>query len=86
MIASVRGIAMDQFIQKDAECPHVKLVIVLSMVDHFRSHVLQRAAERVPLALIQVPVRILVQIRLASPAKVADLEYIVLVDEQIFGL
>ena len=40
LVASKRSISMDKLVQENAECPHVKLMVVVSVVYHLRCHIL----------------------------------------------
>ena len=40
LIASKGSISMNKLIEENSEGPNIKLVVMLAMIDHFRSHVL----------------------------------------------
>ena len=86
LIPSERCIAVDQLVEQDAERPDVQLVVVLPMVDHLRCHVLECATEGVALAFVELAIVVHVHLAFTRPAKVADLQHVVLVHEQVFWL
>ena len=86
LIPSERCIAVDQLVEQDAKRPDVQLVVVLPMVDHLRCHVLECATEGVALALVELAIVVHVHLTFTRPAKVADLQHVVLVHEQVFWL
>lgn len=71
------GAAMDELVEKDAQRPNVQSVIVVLVLDHFRSHILEGAAEGVPLLHV---------IRLDAPAEIADLDDVALLDQNVLRL
>ena len=77
---------MDELIQKDAKCPHIEHVIVLSMIDHFWRHILQCATESVSLAFVHLSICVLFHLTFASPAEVTNFEQVILVDQKILRL
>ena len=36
---------MNKLVEENSESPNIKLVVMLAMIDHFRSHVLESTAE-----------------------------------------
>lgn len=76
---------MDKLIEKNAQRPDIDLVVVGLIRDHFWCHVLKCPAEGVPLLLHRV-IETFFSRGLHAPAKIADLEHIVLRDQQVFWL
>ena len=77
---------MDKFIEKDTQGPSVDFVSVWVFIHHFWCHVLERATERLSIPREHIALRILLKLDLTSPAKVANLYHLLVVDEQVFRL
>ena len=71
---------MDKFVEKDAEGPDIKLVVMVTMIDHLRRHVFERPAECVPLPFILLIIYFL-NLAFDGPAEVANLEHIIFIDK-----
>lgn len=56
LVPAEGSIAVDELVQKNSKSPHVELVVVLPMVNHFRRHVFQSTAKSVSLSLVLVPI------------------------------
>jgi len=59
---------------------------MMAMVDHLRRHVLKSAAKGVSLPLIHVAIGIHVDLTFTSPAKIANLQHVILIYQQVFWL
>ena len=77
---------MDELVEENAEGPHVKLVVVLPVVDHFWRHVLKSTAKSVPLSLVEVPIGILRNLAFASPTEVTNFQHVVFVHQKVLRL
>ena len=81
LIPPERCMPVAQFVEQDAKRPHVQLMIMLAMVDHFRCHILQRATEGVALPFVQLSVGVLIHLPFTRPPEVTNLQHIVFIDE-----
>ena len=77
---------MAEFVEQDAERPHIQLVVVLAMIYHFRCHILQRATERVALPFVHLAVSVEIHLTFTRPPEVTNLQHVVIIDEQILRL
>jgi len=68
---------VDKLIEQDSERPDIKSVVVSLVLNHFWSHVLQSSTKCISLLTV---------IRLHAPTKVADLDNIPLLDQNILWL
>ena len=85
-LPSERLHSMDKLIEQNTQSPCVDLVAMRVFIHHLRCHVLKRSAERVSIRREHVALRILLKLYLTSPAKVANLYHLFIVDEQVFRL
>lgn len=86
LVATEGSVPVDELVEKNAECPHVKLVIMLPVINHFWRHVLQSTAKSVPLSLIKVSIGILRNLAFASPTEVANFKHVVFVHQKVLRL
>lgn len=77
ILSRKRWIAVQHFIQQYAKTPDICLVIVLSSVNDFGRHILIGPAEAFPHFLRVMETR---------PAKVAELHFEILIQQNVFGL
>lgn len=68
---------MAQFVQQNSQGPHVDLVIVRLVVDHFGRHVLERATKSVAL---------FIGVLLNAPPEITYLDCLVLRDQKVLRL
>lgn len=61
-------------------------MIVQCFLDHLGSHVLECATVGQALALVCVPGIVELNLVVNGPAKITELDHVVVVDEQVFGL
>ena len=61
---------MNKLVEENSEGPNIKLVVMLAMIDHFRSHVLESTAKSVTLTLISISIIIFINFTFASPAEI----------------
>ena len=80
LISTVGCFSVDQLVKQNSECPHVQLVVVSPVIDHFRSHVLKSTAKSVPLPLVLLTVLIRLHFTFTSPAEVANLQNVVFIN------
>ena len=85
LVASEGSIAMDKLVEEDSKGPNIELMVMMTMIDHFGSHVLEGTAKSVALALVGVSI-VFLDLTLAGPPEITDLKHVVLVDEQVFRL
>lgn len=69
--------AMNELVEQDAQGPDVERVIVVLVLNHLRSHVLESPAKGVPLLHV---------IRLHTPPEITDLNDIPVFDKNILWL
>ena len=77
---------MDKLIEKDTQGPSVDFVSMWVFIHHFWRHVLERATERLSIRREHIALRVLLKLDFTSPAKVANLNHLLVVDEQVFRL
>ena len=70
LIASKGSISMNKLVEENSESPNIKLVVMLAMIDHFRSHVLKSTAKSVTLTLVSISIIIFINFTFASPAEI----------------
>ena len=70
LIASKGSITMHKLVEEDSEGPNIQLVVMLAMIDHFGSHVLESTAKSVTLTLISISIIIFIDLTLAGPAEI----------------
>jgi len=68
---------VDEFIQQNSERPNIEGMVVVLVLNHFWCHVLEGAAEGE--ALLHV-------VGLDTPPEVADLDYVLVLDEDVLWL
>jgi hypothetical protein len=73
LIPTKGSVSVDKLVKQNSEGPHVQLVIMLPVIYHFWSHVLESTAKSVSLSLVRLALRVRIHLTLASPAKVANL-------------
>ena len=69
--------AVHKLVQQDAQRPYIQRVVMILVLYHLWSHVLQGAAERVPL---------LHMVRLHTPPEIADFYDVAVFDQDILRL
>ena len=67
---------MNEFIQQYSKWPYVKRVIMVLVLNHFWSHILQSSTEGISLLHV---------VRLDAPPKVADFDDITVFDQDVLG-
>jgi len=80
LVPAEGSVSVDKLVKQDSEGPDVQLVIMLPVVYHFRSHVLESTAKSVSLPLERLALRVRIHLTLARPAEVANLEHVVFID------
>ena len=61
-------------------------MVIEILVDHFWRHVIKRAAISLPLTLVKVALRVALDRIVDRPAEVTNLDYMVVIDEQVLRL
>ena len=77
---------MYELIEENTKSPSVDRVVIEILVDHLWRHVLQRAAISLPFPFVEVALRVALDRVVDRPAEVANLNYMVVVDEQVLRL
>ena len=77
---------MHELIEENTKSPSVDRVVIEILVDHLWRHVLQRAAISLPFPFVEVALRVALDRVVDRPAEVANLNYMVVVDEQVLRL
>ena len=72
LVTSERSTPMYKLIQKNSDGPHINLVIMWQLLDHLGCHILECAAEGVPLFLVASSL-ICLATRFYTPSEVTDL-------------
>ena len=85
-LCSVRGVAVDQLIEEDAQGPNIDRAIVRFVSDHFRRHVLECAAKSVPLRFIHFTFVVRLDFTLASPSEITNFNHVLTVYKQVLRL
>ena len=80
LISTVGCVSMDKLVKQNSECPHVKLVVVPSVIYHFWSHVFESTTKSVPLPLELLTVLIGINFTFTCPAEVTYFENVVFID------
>lgn len=61
-------------------------MVIEILIDHLWRHVLQRAAVSLPLPFVEVALRVALNRVVDGPAEVANLNYMIVIDEQVLRL
>ena len=75
MHSSERSSAMNKLVKKDSQWPNIESMVVVFILNHFWSHVLESSTKCVSLLHV---------IRLNTPPKITNLDDIALFDQNIF--
>ena len=74
---------MHKLIEKDTEGPSVDLVSMWSLVPHLGRHISRCSTVSIALFLVLVALGVGLDIELTGPAKVADFNAVILVDQEV---
>ena len=84
LLLSDEGLSsMHKLIEEDTEGPSVDLMSMWSLVSHLRRHVSRCSTVSISLFLVLIALRVSLYVEFTSPAKVTDLNTVIIVDQEV---